>query len=81
MFLFGRLTELEKHSNKQVKRWMNIPQMVDHFKMESLVSAIVASKLKAENSNEWRANPDAPDDKNGREFWVTVLHEQSTEYT
>ena len=69
--------ELEKHKSKQVKRWMNVMQMLDHYKMESIVSSVVAEKLKT--PAEWRMCPDAPTDGNAKEFAILVVDEQSSE--
>lgn len=75
--LIEKVSEIEKHASKQVKRWMNVAQMLDHFKIESAVASMVASKLKA--PEQWRPSPDCPENLEAREFEVTVLDEQTSE--
>ncbi len=75
--LVEKVYELERHAQRTLKKWLNVMQMLEHYKMESIVASVVAEKLKG--SSEWRMNPDAPTDPNAKEFLVVVSDEESLE--
>ena len=70
---------MEQHTSRATKRWINIPQMLDHFKSETIVSSIVAGKKKP-NKQEMRPNKDAPNDETANECLCVVLDEVCEEH-
>lgn len=63
----------EATCHRSKKRWMNAVQLLEHFKLESVVQSIIIAK--GSDANTWRPNVDAPGCVEGREYLVTVLEE------
>eukprot|EP00969_Alexandrium_andersonii_P202466 8945913-Alexandrium_andersonii.AAC.1 len=66
--LAEELMELEKRSSRKVTRWLNPAQMLDHYKVECVVAAIIKDCLK--DSAKWRpiAGAEECTDPMAREF-------------
>ncbi len=60
------------------KQWLNVAQLLEHFKMEAVVAGIVADRQKRNEG--MRPCADAPEIEEAMEYEVTVLDEQTEEH-
>eukprot|EP00969_Alexandrium_andersonii_P092561 4086430-Alexandrium_andersonii.AAC.1 len=64
--LTEQVMELTKQMKSTTRKWLNAAQMIEHYKCESVVLAIIAEKLKTHDG--WRPCPDAPLEEKAREY-------------
>ena len=77
--LMEQLSEVEKKSTLKVVRWLNPAQMLDHYKVDTIVSAIILESQA--DPSKWRPLVDAPHstDPLCREYKCTIIDEESVE--
>ena len=74
-----QLHEITKRSRFQKLKWLNLGQMLDHYKVEAVVAAL-AIELK-KNPLSWRPNPQCPTTPEAFEFKCLVIDEETIEET
>ena len=75
--LTEEIIEKESSSKRSVRRWMNKSQLLAHFLVPSVVSAIIEEKQT--DPDGWRPYPDAPTCVEAREYFVLVVDEADHE--
>ena len=67
--------DYEAENNEKDKEWLTAAQLLDRYKDQEVVDAIVADKKQV--ASQWRPHPDAPKQPKAIQFHVQTLDKQS----
>ena len=75
--LHEEMQRVESKHNRRAMRWLNAAQLLDHYKMESVVRAVILQKSRTEG--QWRPCPDCPEETTATEYQIVTLDETMEE--